>query len=53
LARFRAIPAQEACQTLIDSTAVLAPLKNNSLTQKIQRIFSVWANDYPNGYLTA
>ena len=52
LARFRAIPSQEACQTRIDSTAVLDPLKNNSLTQKIQRILNVWANDYPNGYLT-
>jgi hypothetical protein len=36
LARFRAIPLQEACQTRIDSTAVLEPLKNNSLAQKME-----------------
>jgi hypothetical protein len=53
LARFRAILSQEACQTRIDSTGVLDPLKNKSLTHKIQRILNVWANDYPNGYLTA
>jgi hypothetical protein len=34
--RFRAIPSQEACQTRIDSTAVLDPLKNNSLAQKME-----------------
>ena len=53
LPRFHGIPLQEACQTRIDSTAVLDPLKNNVLAQKIQRSFNVWANDYPNGYLTA